>query len=428
MSRNRLFSAGLSLFASVINFFRFRNLVMIARRVLIAVLIVLLASNHTLAAPGIVMAGAEFGEKAHLWWHRSGWAAKFNRSFPNRSVAQTPKGWDGKGSPPGPRPTPYVIEKKEDRERKIARVKIFPGDITIETGQQAVFTAVAYDKDDSSISGLDVRWEGVDEEKNQPVTVSQTAVFESGKPGKFKITADVAGRKASVKITVVGIERSPNITSPPGDPVSSHDKPKKTALFAPTGNGRSQVARRNDAKSRVARQPLRASATALSPSVMFLPPGEDQYGWNSDNYTTSDDPGAERGNVPGHAIDGGAGSGNFQFTAPLIGLDGRGIDLNLGFNYNSRLWHKSGTEMYFDVDRDWVPGWIFGFGKIVMVNTSYVMIDGDGTRHTLFGQTARRFPRALHFAADLRGLHDRRQLHQLLRRRLQTAVRQQQWS
>src|SRR5262245_4779019 len=381
MSRNRLFSVGLSLFTSIINFFQLRNLSLIARRFLIAGLIVLLASNHCLAMPGLVLAGAELGQKAHLWWHLSGWAAKFDRTFPNRSGAQTPKGWDGKGSPPGPRPTPYVIEKKEDRERKIARVKIFPGDITIETGQQAVFTAVAYDKDDSPIGGLNVKWEGLDEEKNQPVTISQRAVFESGKAGKFKITADVAGRKASVKVTVVGVERKPNITSPPGEPVSSHDKPKKTALLAPLSNGRSQVARRTNTKSRLSRQPLRASASALSRAAAMFLPGEDDYGWNSGNYTTMDDAGKERGNVPGHSIDGGAGSGNFQFAAPLIGLDGRWIDLNLAFNYNSRLWHKSGTDMYFDVDRDWIPGWIFGFGKIVMAGTSYVLIDADGTRH-----------------------------------------------
>jgi hypothetical protein len=61
------------------------------------------------------------------------------------------------------------------------------------------------------------------------------------------------------------------------------------------------------------------------------------------------------------------------------------IDLNLGFNYNSRLWHKSGTDMYFDVDRDWVAGWILGFGKIVMAGTSYILMGGDGTRHSYSG-------------------------------------------
>ena len=285
-----------------------------------------------------------------------------------------------------------MIEEKEDREQQIARVQIFPGDISIQTGQQAVFTAVAYDKNGSPISGLDVSWEGFDEEKNEPAAISKTAVFDAGKPGKFKITADVAGRKAHVKVTVVGMERAPNIASPPGAPVSSHDRPKKTAMFAPTSNDRSQTAIRNNAKSSGARQPLRASASALSPSAtLFL--NDDLDVWNSTNYTTMDDPGAVRSPPSGHASDGGAGSGNFQFTAPLIGLGGRGnTDLNLGFNYLSRLWHKSGTEMYFDIDRDWVPGWIFGFGKIVMAGNSYMLIDAGGTRHPYSGRPHGDFP------------------------------------
>lgn len=33
----------------------------------------------------------------------------------------------------------------------------------------------------------------------------------------------------------------------------------------------------------------------------------------------------------------------------------------------------------------WIAGWTFGFGKIVMAGTTYVMIDGDGTRHSYSG-------------------------------------------
>ncbi|MBK7597855.1 MAG: hypothetical protein IPJ07_04755 [Acidobacteria bacterium] len=81
-----------------------------------------------------------------------------------------------------------------------------------------------------------------------------------------------------------------------------------------------------------------------------------------------------------------------SFEAPLIGLDGRGIDLNMAFNYNSQLWHKSGSDMYFDIDRDWIAGWIMGFGKIVMAGTSYIMIDADGTRHPYSGLSRGSFP------------------------------------
>jgi RHS repeat-associated protein len=106
---------------------------------------------------------------------------------------------------------------------------------------------------------------------------------------------------------------------------------------------------------------------------------------NAGNYTEADDPGRERGDMPGHAVDGGAGSGNFQFSAPLIGLDGRGIDINLALNYNSRIWHKSGSDMYFDIDGDYIPGWTFGFGRIVTAGNGYMLIGADGTRHSYGG-------------------------------------------
>lgn len=111
----------------------------------------------------------------------------------------------------------------------------------------------------------------------------------------------------------------------------------------------------------------------------------DYYQWNGGNFTEADDPGRERGDMPGHAVDGGAGSGNFQFSAPLIGLEGRGIDLSLALNYNSRIWHKSGSDMYFDIDGDYISGWSFGFGRIVTAGNGYMLIDADGTRHSYGG-------------------------------------------
>jgi RHS repeat-associated protein len=121
--------------------------------------------------------------------------------------------------------------------------------------------------------------------------------------------------------------------------------------------------------------------------------GEDQTGWNCSNKDTADDVGSERGHVTGRAVDGGAGSSNFQFAAPAVLMDGRGIDLSLLFNYNSRVWHKAGSEITFDIDRDTlVPGWNLGFGKIVMTCDSYMLIDSDGTRHPYEGTLRRNFP------------------------------------
>ena len=72
----------------------------------------------------------------------------------------------------------------------------------------------------------------------------------------------------------------------------------------------------------------------------------------------------------------------------MLSLPGRGIDLTLALTYNSRLWHKAGNEITYDIDRDWpAPGWSLGFGKIVSMGTSqgFMIIEPDGTRHGYTG-------------------------------------------
>jgi YD repeat-containing protein len=108
----------------------------------------------------------------------------------------------------------------------------------------------------------------------------------------------------------------------------------------------------------------------------------------SSNYWSADDPGNRRGDPPGQPVDNGAGAGNFQFGSPILGLLGRGIDISLGLTYNSRLWNKAGSQINFDVDRDWpAPGWSLGFGKLVGmgVYNGSMLIDSDGTRHGYSG-------------------------------------------
>lgn len=110
-------------------------------------------------------------------------------------------------------------------------------------------------------------------------------------------------------------------------------------------------------------------------------PGE---GWDDTNWLSADDPGNLPGNPPGMPMDGGAGNGNFQFSAPVVSLPGRGIDVALNLNYNSRVWNKSGSSISFDVDWDEpAPGWNLGFGRLVSMgaNGGCIIIDADGTRH-----------------------------------------------
>ncbi|MCI0525462.1 MAG: hypothetical protein L0Y75_09395, partial [Acidobacteria bacterium] len=408
MSCIRLFSACLSLFASVINFFALRNLVLIARRILITGLIVLLVSNHAFAAPGMVMAGAELGWEIHFWWHTSGWAAKFDRLFPKRSAGQTPSGWDGKGAPDQPVPRPKPQETQEQRNARVVRVEIAPRDVIVAADEPIIFTAVAYDADNSPVAGVQFDWESEDEDSGDRVNIEEKGKFASSRQGNFKIKVKMAGRSAEAKVKVQGVRRAPGEKPIGTKPVSSRDlpvRPKSTSLLQRT---KQRIARASapSLPSRISVRSITsrgfaasfaptafkaksvAAAPTTGPTPLMQGGGEDPYGWNSNNYWSADDPGADRGAPPGQAPDGGAGSGNFQFTAQVLALDGRGLDINLGLSQNSRVWHKAGSEITFDIDRDWpAAGWSLGFGKIMGMGAQngFMLVEPDGTRHAYTG-------------------------------------------
>jgi RHS repeat-associated protein len=111
-------------------------------------------------------------------------------------------------------------------------------------------------------------------------------------------------------------------------------------------------------------------------------------GWDSSNYWSADDPENRVGDPTGASTDGGAGSGNFQFAAPIYSAPGRGINISLGLAYNSRVWSKANTQMSYDNDRGWpAPGFNLGFGKLlgIGVYVGCMIIDADGTRHSYTG-------------------------------------------
>jgi RHS repeat-associated protein len=125
--------------------------------------------------------------------------------------------------------------------------------------------------------------------------------------------------------------------------------------------------------------------------TVSVPPGGEQLNaadptvseWDPVNRRSLDDPTNDRGNLANKAT----GNNNFQIVAPVLSLPGRGVDLNLNLVYNSLVWNKSGTDMYFDIDHDSpAPGWHLGFGKMVNLGTAGCMlIEPDGSRHPFKG-------------------------------------------
>jgi RHS repeat-associated protein len=371
------------------------------RRLVSVFLMLVLSVNPILAMPGgVISLSPEVSYSLAFQWYNSGWGAKFNAWFPKKAAAQDTKGWDGKGAPPNTPPAPSVQEKQADRDAKVSRIEISPRDVTMHTGEKVIFAALAYDREGKLIPGVKFTWDGSDEDKKRKMSVSERGVFTSPVPGNYKVTAEALNKKDSVKVTVVSEKLNPKDPGVKGEPLSTSDKPKvrisrnssahplpRIGGAAPSVSRASNVSRKASATelAQLGHKGTQYAAKPMAAAAAVQGGNYDYYTWNAGNYTEADDPGRERGDMPGHAVDGGAGSGNFQFSAPLIGLDGRGIDINLAMNYNSRIWHKSGSDMYFDIDGDYIPGWTFGFGRIVTAGNGYMLIDADGTRHSYGG-------------------------------------------
>ncbi|MFN7928342.1 MAG: RHS repeat-associated core domain-containing protein [Blastocatellia bacterium] len=371
------------------------------RRAISLMLCVVLLANPILAMPqGVLILSNEFRYSLAFYWYNSGLAAKFNAWFQKPAAVQDTRGWDGKGAPPNTPPEPSVQEKQANRDVKVSKIEISPRDVTIHTGEKAVFAAVAYDKDGNLVPGVKFIWDGSDEDRKRKMSVSPRGIFTSPVPGNYKVTVEALNKRDSVKVTVIGEKLNPKDPGVKGEPISTSDKPKakisrntietpmqRIGGAAPTVPDESNLLKKTSATelAQVGRKGTRYAAKPMAVTAAVQGGNYDYYQWNGGNYTEADDPGRERGDMAGHAADGGAGSGNFQFSAPITGLDGRGIDLNLVLNYNSRIWHKSGSDMYFDIDGDYIPGWTFGFGRIVTAGNGYMLIEADGTRHSYGG-------------------------------------------
>ena len=155
------------------------------KRLATLAMIAVMSAQSALASPEVshVMANTvsataiNSAQGAHFWWHSSGWAARYerlrNEYLPIIGAQSRPRGWDGKGAPRHSRPAPPEMETRQDKEQKIARIKIFPGDVEIKTAEQIIFNAVAFDYDDT-ISGLDAQWSALHEERNEPVTITRS--------------------------------------------------------------------------------------------------------------------------------------------------------------------------------------------------------------------------------------------------------------
>src|SRR6266404_9436699 len=280
-------------------------------------------------------------------------------------------------------------EKQADRDAKVSRLQIFPGDVTIDLSDHVRFTAVAYDRDNNSVGGVKVKWSGQGAIPQTRVRISPHGEFEAMTPGSFTITAQAGPRSAQTTVTVrAGLKRDLNATPTGTRQVSSRDlPPAKTASAKEQkkSEGSAGLQFKGSNRQGGSSAARRAHAAAAMPDPM---PQGGGGGWDSTNYWSAGLPENRVGDPPGATVDGGAGSGNFQFAAPVYGSSGRGINISLGLAYNSRVWNKANTQISYDNDRGWpAPGFNLGFGKLLGmgVYNGGMLVDADGTRHSYTG-------------------------------------------
>jgi RHS repeat-associated protein len=222
----------------------------------------------------------------------------------------------------------------------ISSIQIYPGNVVLKVGGRVQFAAVSRDNNGVLYGGVKYTWQTNYTGQAGGVVVSEAGFFVAEVAGTYNVIVEGGGHLAQVTVTV-----------------------QNSAAPSCTGNCTENL----------------------------TTTGDDPYSWNQDNKKWATDPINEVGNPTSRTDVGGASSGSFQLTVPLISLAGRGLDLNLDLAYNSRVWAKtktgSVTEMTYDIDKGApAPGWSFGFGKIInMVDGGAMMVDADGTRHGATG-------------------------------------------
>ena len=286
---------------------------------------------------------------------------------------------------------PAAQEKQEERERRVVRIELFPNKITLQTGEPYFLSAIAYNSNDVPVGGVDFKWQIDGRSNDSKVAISANGEFRADVEGTYHVTVEGAGRTAHSVIKVKGTARQEG--APENNrmrKISSQDFP----LVSSTAAEQSRREIKSSHHSRAARIAPDAFGKRATPapgalSLAAIQSGMygDPYGWNNSNAGWAYSPANERGNTPGRSIIGGATSGNFNLTAPIVSLPGRGLDLDLSLVYRSRIWSRTDTNITLDIDQDPVAlGWSFGLSKVVnMIDSGAIIIESDGTRHSFTG-------------------------------------------
>jgi RHS repeat-associated protein len=274
-------------------------------------------------------------------------------------------------------------ESQSERDARVRRLYISPGNVTAHIGEVVRFSAIAFGDNGETVGGVKFRWSSDVKEKSAFIT--SIGEFSALAPGKFRVSVSGAGQTAETVVTIRESPRSPKESRFNVKHFSTRDAAPDSVE---AGNAPRKSRSQAEVKTLFQKASFKSGAASSSTSAPApLPQGSDTYGWNLVNYRTADDPGSQVGDPPGGPTDDGVGNGNFEFSAPVLALPGRGINISLSLTYNAHLWHKANGSITYDIDRGWPSaGWSLGFGRMADIGDGgSILIEADGTRHGFNG-------------------------------------------
>jgi RHS repeat-associated protein len=251
------------------------------------------------------------------------------------------------------------------------------------------------DAEGTPVHGLHADW---DSSNRQVVHVNRSGETIGGKPGTATLTVRAGSIRQTVSVTVIDVGLD-QFGGRPRD--NEKTTPKQSGVLSPQ--------KANSPASRTGTKLHHVTASRGAASVPLIKAGSaplPQHGPTDnplpDAQTSSLYSGANGvGAPPSKTVRGGRrlaaategtenpGAENFNFSVPVFGLAGRGVDAALDLVHNSQLWNKSSDGssnfMNYDVDSGWpAPGWRLGFGQIEnQGGYGMTLTDPDGTRHAL---------------------------------------------
>src|SRR6185437_14068179 len=137
------------------------------RRALSVFLVISLLATSTLAAPQTIVGVATEWQSSLAFWLRA-----------NDLPGKLTRILSGQSNKPRPQ------EKQEERNSRVTRLQIYPGDSTIGVNGRISFAAVAYDLNNATVGGVAITWRVQDVNGQAGAVISTNGQFEGKAPGR----------------------------------------------------------------------------------------------------------------------------------------------------------------------------------------------------------------------------------------------------